>query len=141
MFKKSGKKMLKSFILLRLTKQQWKFPTSSCLDGLQTSHGNFQLHFSKWEKHMEISNVVLGKLSYHLITYTLLNILIMSDETNLALVLTKIRITTQIFATVLQVKNGHSIIPWNTWQCKKVPESLFLLPSRTKYTFLQTTYF
>ena len=43
MFKKSGEKknMLKAFKLLRLEKQQWKFPTSSCLDGLQTSHGNF----------------------------------------------------------------------------------------------------
>ena len=33
--------MFKAFKLLRLEKQPWKFPTSLCLDGLQTSHGNF----------------------------------------------------------------------------------------------------
>ena len=33
--------MLKALKLLRLEKQQWQFPKSSCLDGLQTSHGNF----------------------------------------------------------------------------------------------------
>ena len=37
----SGKKMLKAFKLLPLAKQPWKFPMSSCLDDLPTSHGNF----------------------------------------------------------------------------------------------------
>ena len=41
MFKKSGKKMLKAFKLFPVEKQPWKFPKSSCVDGLHTSHGNF----------------------------------------------------------------------------------------------------
>ena len=76
MFKKSGKKMLKAFKLLPLAKQPWKFPTSSCWDGLQTSLGNFHRQndpkeyfftafFAQRKMTMEISNVVLGKSSYH----------------------------------------------------------------------------
>ena len=33
--------MFKAFKLLRLEKRPWKFPTSSCLDGLPTNNGNF----------------------------------------------------------------------------------------------------
>ena len=80
--------MFKAFKLLRLEKRPWKFPTSSCLDGLPTNNGNFHRqngrkeyflpHFSrnaKWpwkfptffvkmKKNMEISNVVVGKSPY-----------------------------------------------------------------------------